>query len=97
MPPARAALLATLACVVAAGCWAANAVIASGRSIAVPRPSGIATTTEPVLAAALAWLLLGQALSPTQLIGGALVVAGVLLAQLVRQPGSKALPIEMAP
>ena len=30
MPAQRATLLATLACVIAAGCWAANAVIATG-------------------------------------------------------------------
>ncbi len=50
--------------------------------------AGIATTTEPVLAAALAWLLLGQALAPPQLVGGALVVTGVLLAQVSRRGGS---------
>ena len=42
--------------------------------------TSIATTTEPVLAAALAWLFLQQELTATQLVGGALVVAGVLLA-----------------
>lgn len=55
--------------------------------------AGIATTMEPVLAAALAWLLLGQQLGAAQLVGGALVVAGVLIAQLVRPepPASAAL------
>lgn len=43
---------------------------------------GIALTTEPLFAAGFAWLLLGQALGPTQLAGGALVVAGVILARL---------------
>jgi drug/metabolite transporter (DMT)-like permease len=59
--------------------------------------AGIATTTEPVLAAALAWLLLGQALSASQLVGGALVVAGVLIAQLARRPDPAATPVEIAP
>jgi drug/metabolite transporter (DMT)-like permease len=44
--------------------------------------AGIAATAEPVFAAAFAWLLLGQRLSPAQLAGAALVVAGVVLAQL---------------
>ena len=59
--------------------------------------AGIATTTEPVLAAALAWVFLGQALSVAQLIGGALVVAGVLTAQLQRTPSPEAAPVEIAP
>ena len=59
--------------------------------------AAIATTAEPVLAAALAWLLLGQALALPQLIGGGLVVAGVLLAQLARSPGPEATPVELAP
>jgi drug/metabolite transporter (DMT)-like permease len=44
--------------------------------------AGIAATSEPVFAAAFAWVLLDQRLAPTQLAGGALVVAGVVLAQL---------------
>jgi drug/metabolite transporter (DMT)-like permease len=44
--------------------------------------AGIAATAEPVFAAAFAWVLLDQRLAPTQLAGGALVVAGVVLAQL---------------
>jgi drug/metabolite transporter (DMT)-like permease len=44
--------------------------------------AGIAATAEPVFAAAFAWLLLGQTLTRPQLAGGALVVAGVVLAQL---------------
>lgn len=59
--------------------------------------AAIATTTEPVLAAVLAWLLLGQALAPTQLIGGGLVVAGVLVAQLTREPSPRAAPVELTP
>ena len=47
--------------------------------------AGIAATTEPVFAAGLAWLLLGQSLEAPQLIGGGLVVGGVVLAQLGRR------------
>lgn len=59
--------------------------------------AGIATTAEPVLAAALAWLVLGQALTPAQLLGGALVVAGIVLAQLAAAPGLRAAPLDVAP
>lgn len=59
--------------------------------------AGIATTTEPVLAAILAWVVLQQALTPPQLIGGGLVVAGVLTAQLARQPSPQVTPVEIAP
>ena len=45
--------------------------------------AGIAATSEPVFAVAFAWVLLGQRLNPAQLAGAALVVAGVVLAQLV--------------
>jgi drug/metabolite transporter (DMT)-like permease len=43
---------------------------------------GIALTTEPLFAAGFAWVLLGQSLGRSQLAGGALVVAGVVLAHL---------------
>jgi drug/metabolite transporter (DMT)-like permease len=75
--------LIPFALVVAALRWISSAV------------AGIATTTEPVLAAALAWLLLGQALTPPQVVGGALVVAGVLAAQLARQPQPGATAVEI--
>lgn len=59
--------------------------------------AGIATTTEPVLAAVLAWVILDQTLTLPQLIGGGLVVAGVLTAQLARHPSPQATPVEIAP
>ncbi len=59
--------------------------------------AGIATTAEPVLAAALAWWLLSQALSGPQLVGGGLVVAGVLTAQLARPIRPRGTPVEMSP
>jgi drug/metabolite transporter (DMT)-like permease len=77
--------LIPFALVVAAVRWITSAV------------AGIATTAEPVLAAALAWLVLGQVLGPMQLLGGALVVAGVLLAQVVRRPDPMVAPVELAP
>ena len=57
--------------------------------------AGIAATAEPVFAAAFAWLLLGQHLTPAQLAGAGLVVAGVVLAQLAAarsRPGVRGKP-----
>lgn len=58
--------------------------------------AGIAATFEPVFASALAWLLLGQGLSLPQLAGGVLVVAGVILAQVVRDDPAASIPVEVA-
>jgi drug/metabolite transporter (DMT)-like permease len=44
--------------------------------------AGIAATSEPVFAVVFAWVLLGQRLNLAQLAGAALVVTGVVLAQL---------------
>jgi drug/metabolite transporter (DMT)-like permease len=62
-----------------------------------PAAAGIAATVEPPFAAAFAWIFLSQHLSPVQLMGGGLVVAGVVVAHRVhgRPPG--AVPLEMAP
>ena len=45
----------------------------------------IASTLEPVLVALFAWIWLGQALSPIQLGGGALIIGAILSLQLGRQ------------
>ncbi|MDQ6858237.1 MAG: EamA family transporter [Chloroflexota bacterium] len=45
---------------------------------------GLASTAEPVIAAIAAWLLLGQSLEGLQVVGGAIVVVGILVAQSVR-------------
>jgi drug/metabolite transporter (DMT)-like permease len=58
--------------------------------------AGIAATFEPVFASALAFALLGQALSVPQLVGGALVVAGVVLAQTHRAEPLESVPVEVA-
>lgn len=49
--------------------------------------ASIVATVEPVVAALLAYLFLGELLAPIQLLGGLLVLAGVLLIQM---SGSKA-------
>ena len=48
--------------------------------------AAIAATLEPVLAALVAWAALDQALSPSQIAGGALVVAAVVGLQLGDKP-----------
>jgi drug/metabolite transporter (DMT)-like permease len=57
--------------------------------------AGIAATFEPVFAAALAWILLGQQLGGLQLLGGALVVGGVVIEQLSRT--SRPTRVEITP
>ena len=46
-----------------------------------PATAGIAATSEPPFAAAFAWVFLGQALTGAQLVGMAMVVVAVILAQ----------------
>lgn len=48
-----------------------------------PGTVGVIATAEPIVAAATAWAILGQALRPVQLLGGSLVVAGIATIQFV--------------
>jgi drug/metabolite transporter (DMT)-like permease len=45
---------------------------------------GIVAMLEPVAAGAVAWAWLGESLGPAQLLGGAIVLAGIVLAQTAR-------------
>ena len=45
---------------------------------------GLTSTSEPVIAAIAAWVLIGESLEPLQVVGGGIVIAGILLAQSVR-------------
>jgi hypothetical protein len=61
----------------------------------VPATSvGIIGILEPVFAAAIAWLALGEHLNASQLAGGALILIGVTLAETARvrrtEPGAQA-------
>jgi drug/metabolite transporter (DMT)-like permease len=47
----------------------------------------IVATSEPFIAAVIAWFILGQALQLPQILGGALVLGGILLAQTHRPEG----------
>jgi len=46
--------------------------------------TGLVGTLEPVLASAFAWALLAEAMTALQVVGGAVVIAGVLLAETSR-------------
>jgi drug/metabolite transporter (DMT)-like permease len=41
--------------------------------------------TEPPIAAIFAWLVLGEILTPIQLLGGAVMLVGIVVAQQARQ------------
>ena len=45
---------------------------------------GLTATSEPVVAAIAAWLLIGESLQLPQVLGGAVVIGGILVAQSVR-------------
>jgi drug/metabolite transporter (DMT)-like permease len=45
---------------------------------------GLTATIEPVVAALVAWLVLGEYLAPAQIAGGAIVVVAILVAQSLR-------------
>jgi drug/metabolite transporter (DMT)-like permease len=45
---------------------------------------GLTATVEPVVAALVAWTVLGENLAPAQLAGGAIVVFAILIAQSLR-------------
>jgi drug/metabolite transporter (DMT)-like permease len=59
-----------------------------------PATAAIVATVEPPFAAAFAWLFLDQRLGAVQLLGGALVLAGVVLAQRMVSLSADALAVE---
>jgi drug/metabolite transporter (DMT)-like permease len=48
-------------------------------------PAGVIASSEVIFAFIVAWLWLGEALSPLQLVGAAIVLAGIILAQTSRR------------
>jgi drug/metabolite transporter (DMT)-like permease len=55
-----------------------------------PLRTGLAMNLEPIVAIGGSWLLLGQGFTPVQLAGGALVITGVLGAQMSKRPAPPA-------
>jgi drug/metabolite transporter (DMT)-like permease len=64
---------------------------AGARRIGAARAS-LVSTVEPIYTICLATLLLGESLTPIQVLGGALVIAGVLLAELGQVRGDSTRP-----
>ena len=58
-------------------------LVGSLRHISATRAS-IVATLEPVVATVIAWAWLGETFGTTQLVGGAIVIAGILVAQSAR-------------
>jgi drug/metabolite transporter (DMT)-like permease len=73
-------------------------ILAALRSLGSAR-TGLLGMAEPVLAAAVAWAILGEALSPVQLLGGAVVLTGIVLAETARRthPATGAVPEGVVP
>ena len=46
--------------------------------------ASIVSSLEPVVATVIAWAWLGETFGATQLVGGAVVIAGILVAQSAR-------------
>jgi drug/metabolite transporter (DMT)-like permease len=79
--------------VVVGGSLAPYALVTAALAHLPATSVGILGMVEPVVAAAVAWLALGETLQPVQLFGGAQVLIGVTLAETARV----ALPDEPAP
>jgi drug/metabolite transporter (DMT)-like permease len=63
--------------------------IASLRHL-TPTSTGIVGMSEPVIAAVIAWIWLGESLDAVQVVGALLVLVGVALVQTISQPGDQA-------
>ena len=81
----RAPLWLLVAWVVVLGTVVPYVLILVGVSRLGPARTGLLGMTEPVVAAAAAWLVLGESMTPVQLVGGAVVLAGVGLAETARR------------
>lgn len=80
-------------------CFAGWAVLfVTGAALAGPLVAAIMLGCEPLLTAVLAWLLLGETLSALQILGGAIVIAGMSLVVLVSETeGPQELPVVAPP
>lgn len=59
-------------------------ILVALRSLGSAR-TGLLGMAEPVLAALVAYVVLAEALSPVQLLGGAVVLTGIVLAETARE------------
>lgn len=64
-------------------------VLLSLRRIGAQR-AGVVATSEPIWAGAIAVVVLGEGLTPIQVVGALIVIAGIIAAETARAPGSPA-------
>ncbi|WP_433562794.1 EamA family transporter [Nocardia sp. CA-151230] len=55
-------------------------------------PASVLAGVEPLVAAALAWLLLGQSLRPIQMVGAAIMLIGAILVQSTMPETARTIP-----
>ena len=77
---------ALVAWVVLLGTVAPFGLILGGLARIGATRSGLIGTAEPALAGVFAWVVLGEQLAPVQVLGGAVVLSGIVLAETARQP-----------
>jgi len=77
---------ALVAWVVLLGTVLPFALILGGLSRVGATRSGLIGTAEPALAGVVAWVVLGEHLAAVQLVGGAIVLSGIVLAETARRP-----------
>jgi drug/metabolite transporter (DMT)-like permease len=83
--------LAVVSTVIAIGSFFA------GMSLVGPSSAAVLSMFEPVVSIIAAWLLLDSRLTGPQLVGGAVVLAGALLAVTAARPRPASAPVESAP
>jgi drug/metabolite transporter (DMT)-like permease len=76
-----------VAYLIIAGSIASYLLVAAALRHLPPTSAGIIGMIEPVIASAVAWLVLDERLDPAQLTGGALILIGVALAETARTVG----------
>lgn len=81
LPPGRLLLVAELGWLVVLGTLVPFLLSVAALRLADPGTVGVVATLEPVIAAATAWIWLGQSLSGWQVIGGVIVVLAVAVVQ----------------
>ncbi|RYV51129.1 EamA family transporter [Pengzhenrongella frigida] len=97
LEPAVVPLWLLVAWVVVLGTVVPYTLVLAGLKVIGAARTGLIGMIEPVVASAAAWAVLGEAMTAVQLVGGAVVLGGVALAETARRaPRSAALPETIA-
>lgn len=97
LEPAVVPLWVLVAWVVVLGTVVPYTLVLAGLQVIGAARTGLIGMIEPVVASAAAWAVLGEAMTAVQLVGGAVVLGGVALAETARRaPRSAALPETIA-